>query len=89
LVSADELNEIAKSTANDLNRTAVLSFSVAPGCCNWIVAQQDPETFARDLYQNLRQLDNLKLDQILVEAPPKDPHWEGIWDRLTRASAKS
>lgn len=88
LVSADELSQIAKSCADNLNRTAVLSFSVAPGCCNWIVAQRDPDTFARDLYQNLRQLDNLKLDRILVETPPKDPHWEGIWDRLNRASAK-
>jgi L-threonylcarbamoyladenylate synthase len=88
LVSADELNRLAKGLAEELNRTAILSFSVAPGCCNWIVAENDPETFARELYANLRQLDHLKLDRILVETPPRDPHWNGIWDRLTRASAK-
>lgn len=88
LVSADELNRLAKGLAEELNRTAILSFSVAPGCCNWIVAENDPETFARDLYSNLRQLDHLKLDRILVETPPRDPHWNGIWDRLTRAAAK-
>jgi L-threonylcarbamoyladenylate synthase len=88
MVSTEELSRIAKGASDDLNRTAVLSFSVAPGCCNWIVAERDPNTFARDLYQNLRQLDKLKLDQILVEAPPQDPHWEGILDRLNRAAAK-
>ncbi|RTL44111.1 MAG: threonylcarbamoyl-AMP synthase [Candidatus Melainabacteria bacterium] len=88
LVSAEDLQQIVSGKAEDLNRTAVLSLSVAPGCCNWIVAETDPEIFARDLYQNLRQLDGLKLDRILVETPPVDPHWEGIWDRLRRASAK-
>ncbi len=51
LVSAEELNRIAKDPASDLGRTAVLSFSVAPGCCNWIVAERDPSSFARDLYK--------------------------------------
>lgn len=88
LVTADELRQLAKSNDAQLDRTAVLSLSVAPGCCNWIVADRDPELFARALYQNLRQLDKLKLDRILVESPPRDPHWEGIWDRLNRASAK-
>ncbi|CAN5612339.1 L-threonylcarbamoyladenylate synthase [soil metagenome] len=88
LVSAEELNRIAKGPAADLDRTAVLSFSLAPSCCNWIVAPRDPNTFARDLYQNLRQLDKLQLDRILVETPPQGPHWEGILDRLNRAAAK-
>ncbi len=88
LVSAEELNRIARGPSADLDRTAVLSFSMAPSCCNWIVAQRDPNTFARELYQNLRQLDKLQLDQILVETPPQGPHWEGILDRLNRAAAK-
>ena len=88
LVSAEELNRIARGSSDVFNRTAVLSFSVAPGCCHWIVAERDPNIFARDLYQNLRQLDKLNLDRILVEAPPQDPHWEGILDRLNRAAAK-
>lgn len=86
LVSAADLQQIA--AGNNLTGTGVLSFSASPGTCNWIVAASEPESFARDLYQNLRQLDRLKLDRILVETPPTDAHWEGIWDRLRRASAK-
>ncbi|MEE4203962.1 MAG: L-threonylcarbamoyladenylate synthase [Halieaceae bacterium] len=46
-----------------------------------------PEVAAQQLYAALRQLDDTALETILIEAPPSDPEWEGVWDRLRRACA--
>ena len=49
----------------------------------------NPETAARELYAELRRLDEAGLDLIVLEAPPPGPQWEGIRDRLERAAARS
>jgi len=53
------------------------------------VIPHDPEAYARALYSELHQSDNLGARVILVEEPPHSAEWEGIRDRLTRASAGS
>ncbi len=55
----------------------------------WIVASDDPATYAHDLYANLRKLDDAGAKRILVEAPPPTPEWEAVNDRLARAAAGS
>ena len=47
----------------------------------------DPRAYARLLYAALHTLDELGCARILVEAPPDEPGWAAIHDRLTRASA--
>lgn len=47
----------------------------------------DAATAAHDLFADLRELDALGVDLIWVEAPPADPAWDGVRDRLTRAAA--
>ena len=42
---------------------------------------------AHDLFATLRALDTLGVDQIWVETPPTGDEWEGVRDRLLRASA--
>ena len=42
---------------------------------------------AHDLFATLRALDALGVDQIWVETPPAGDEWEGVRDRLLRASA--
>jgi len=42
---------------------------------------------AHALFATLRALDALGVDQIWVETPPPDEVWEGVRDRLQRASA--
>ena len=42
--------------------------------------------YGRELYATLRRLDQEKFDRILVEAPPDNPAWLAITDRLQRAS---
>ena len=53
-----------------------------------ITAPTDVNEYARLLYDSLRQLDNMSLHKILVESVPLDAAWDGIRDRLQRASAE-
>ncbi|MDB5824834.1 MAG: threonylcarbamoyl-AMP synthase [Herminiimonas sp.] len=49
----------------------------------------EPSGYAHGLYAALRQLDAIGADLILVEAPPRDAAWSGVWDRLQRAAHDS
>jgi L-threonylcarbamoyladenylate synthase len=42
---------------------------------------------AHELFAVLRALDEAGAEQIWIEAPPQDAEWEGVRDRLKRASA--
>lgn len=52
----------------------------------WINAGRRPETFARDLYTNLRTLDKAGCQRILVQAVPDGERWDAVRDRLVRAA---
>ncbi len=47
-----------------------------------------PEAYAAQLYATLHQLDHESLPWIAVEAPPGQPEWSAILDRLTRAAGQ-
>lgn len=47
----------------------------------------DAATAAQQLFAALRELDDLGVQLIWVEEPPADAAWEGVRDRLRRASA--
>jgi L-threonylcarbamoyladenylate synthase len=47
----------------------------------------DAAAAAHDLYAVLREFDDLGVAAIWVEAPPPQPQWAGVADRLRRASA--
>jgi L-threonylcarbamoyladenylate synthase len=51
------------------------------------VIPHDAEAFARALYAELHQCDELGAELIIVEAPPDTGEWRAIADRLKRASA--
>jgi L-threonylcarbamoyladenylate synthase len=53
-----------------------------------VVAPEQVDQYARALYEQLRRFDKLKLDRIFVEAVPDGSAWDGIRDRLERASAE-
>lgn len=88
LVQRDELRELLQEESSAGNRWAVMAFTSRVFDLPWILADPDPTIFARDLYANLRRLDRLELDQILVEQPPDGSAWDGIRDRLMRAATK-
>lgn len=50
---------------------------------------QDAKSYAHDLYASLRELDNAGMDLIVVESLPKTADWQGVNDRLARASFDS
>jgi L-threonylcarbamoyladenylate synthase len=50
------------------------------------VIPRDPEAFARALYAELHRGDQAGAEIIVVEAVPGSPEWEGVADRLRRAS---
>jgi L-threonylcarbamoyladenylate synthase len=47
----------------------------------------DAAAAAHALFAVLRALDDLGVEQIWVEAPPNEALWDGVRDRLQRASA--
>jgi L-threonylcarbamoyladenylate synthase len=47
----------------------------------------DAQETARQLFAVLREFDSRGVGLIWVETPPDDPQWEGVRDRLQRASA--
>ncbi len=92
VMEADLLLELAASLVRQAKRVAVLARSaqqpLLPGL-SWIGAPRDAAGYAHDLYANLRRLDEAGCDAILAEAPPPEPEWFAIRDRLTRAAAGS
>ena len=48
----------------------------------------NPQDYAAVLYAMLHDLDRQGFDWIAVEAPPEEPEWQAVLDRLKRASAR-
>lgn len=92
MMEADLLLELAASLTRQGKRVAALARSALQPLLPdliWITAPADAESYAHDLYGNLRRLDEAGCDTILVEAPPQETAWAAITDRLTRAAAGS
>ena len=69
-------------------RAAVLAFSRPDERVDyWLRMPRDAEGYARRLYGALRELDEARCDAILVEAPPTEPAWHAVLDRLRRAAS--
>lgn len=47
----------------------------------------DPAGYAAELYHALHALDEVGAEYLVVEEPPREPGWDAIWDRLTRATS--
>jgi L-threonylcarbamoyladenylate synthase len=54
----------------------------------WRARPASVSAMERELYRALRELDALKADLIVVEAPPAAADWFAINDRLLRAAAR-
>ncbi len=88
LVPAAELP--ARLAALCGKKLAVLARAEAPPGLRdvqWQAAPRAVAGYAHELYASLRRLDALGCDLILVEAPPAAPEWQGVNDRLARASS--
>ena len=63
-------------------------FAPRTGMQQHVSLPADPVLAAALLYDTLFRLDQAGLDLILVEAPPDNPDWAAVRDRLTRAAAR-
>jgi L-threonylcarbamoyladenylate synthase len=52
----------------------------------WMTLDDQPDVVARELYAQLRELDQRQLDEIWVEAVPEHGPWAAVADRLRRAA---
>jgi L-threonylcarbamoyladenylate synthase len=53
----------------------------------WLRMPREPRAYAQKLYAALRELDSAGCETILIEAPPAEPAWEAVLDRLRKATA--
>jgi L-threonylcarbamoyladenylate synthase len=92
IVPEKEIDERIISLQSLGIRVAVLARSKQPPVYGglhsprWIVASTDAAKYAHDLYANLRDLDRLGVERILVEDVPESDEWLAVRDRLRRAA---
>jgi L-threonylcarbamoyladenylate synthase len=67
-------------------KVALIHYSDLPAAHAEARLPAHPDGFAHALYASLRAMDSTGADLILVEAPPTDPAWLGVNDRLRRAA---
>ncbi|RTL21879.1 MAG: threonylcarbamoyl-AMP synthase [Burkholderiales bacterium] len=91
LLDADRLALLLATGAASagLEGVAVYSRAQPPAGLAWKWQAQpgDPAAAAHELFAVLRALDAAGAREIWVEAPPRDPAWDGVRDRLSRAAA--
>lgn len=88
LLDAESLSlRLAAATASgSLEGVAVYSRAQLPAWL-WRAQPSDPAAAAHELFAVLRALDAAGTREIWVEAPPREPAWDGVRDRLSRAAA--
>jgi len=75
-----------KEIATLKDRVAVLAFSRPDERVDyWLRMPRDASAYAQRLYASLRELDSAGCEAILIEAPPDEPAWTAVRDRLKRA----
>lgn len=92
MVAVEELESIITQLLAAGKRVAVMAYQ--PHSANaqlqgWRQLNPDPVSYAHDLYADLRELDHVGADVILVEALPIERAWQGVADRLRRAAFDS
>jgi L-threonylcarbamoyladenylate synthase len=89
IVPAGEIDAQADAASSGGRRIAVLAQRLplrSHKYVTWINAGRRPESYARDLYSNLRTLDKAGCQKILVQGVPEAEAWEAVRDRLLRAA---
>jgi L-threonylcarbamoyladenylate synthase len=92
IVPGDGLEVFAGSLNDQGGRVAVLAMRLplkTLPLVTWINAGRKPQTYAHDLYANLRTLDKAGCARILVQEVPADERWDAVRDRLQKAAARN
>jgi L-threonylcarbamoyladenylate synthase len=81
-------HELDREIARLRDGVAVLAFSRPDERVDyWLRMPREPLGYAQRLYAALRELDGAGCERILIEAPPETPAWDGVRDRLVRATS--
>lgn len=86
---ADDLVRRIQHAGFDTKRAHVIAHScipISPELPNVSVVPPEAEAFARAIYSELHRCDENEAGLIIVESIPEGARWEGIADRLQRAS---
>jgi len=79
-------HELDREIARLKDKVAVLAFSKPDERVDfWLRMPRDARAYAKKLYASLRELDGAGCEAILIEAPPGEPEWAAVRDRLERA----
>ncbi|MFC3176644.1 L-threonylcarbamoyladenylate synthase [Undibacterium amnicola] len=92
LVAVDALDHTIAQLLAAGKRVAIMAYEAhreTSGLQAWRQLNNDPVSYAHDLYADLRELDHVNADIILVEALPLSSEWQGVSDRLRRAAFDS
>jgi L-threonylcarbamoyladenylate synthase len=90
IVPSGEIDAQADAASAGGRRIAVLAQRLplrSHKYVTWINAGRKPESYGRDLYNNLRTLDRAGCQRILVQDVPEGERWEAIRDRLLKAAS--
>jgi L-threonylcarbamoyladenylate synthase len=89
--SQENLEDVVRATGLNRAMISVMTYDQIPdgaGFARVSVIPDDAEAYARALFSELHLCDEAGSELILVEALPESAEWDGIRDRLQRASAK-
>ena len=90
IIASAEIEKKLSDLQKDHSRIVVMSrqsYATYFPRVTWQVMSSDPKNYGQQLYAQLRNLDHLEFDLIIVEEPPNNNEWLAIRDRLMRASA--
>jgi L-threonylcarbamoyladenylate synthase len=71
------------------DKVVVIAYDQIPMHGRWPnihLVPNDPDAYARAIYSQLHACDACGMQLIVIESPPPSPEWDGIRDRLARAS---
>lgn len=96
LLSPDEIEAYVKTHMTQSHRFGIYSVTQpqtggdrSDVAITWHQMPESASALAHQLYDDLRYLDTLELDELIVERPPPEAAFAAIVDRLTRAQTGS
>jgi len=89
MLEPERLDGVLNQLLNAERRVALIHYSDTAPASASVRLPFEPEGYAHALYASLRTMDQVGADLILVEAPPLEPAWLGVNDRLRRAAFAS
>lgn len=91
VLPTERLVKTIQSLINSNKKVALLHHSALAinNTCTEIRLSEHAAKYAHELYASLRKLDEANADVILVQAVPDNTDWQGVHDRLRRASFDS